>query len=327
MKKLTFLILTCALALSSCDNELEVAAPWKDIPVVYGILTPSDTAQYIRIEKAFLDPNTSATDIARIPDSLYYQELDAAIIDLSGNRRIQLVAVDGALEGYTRDEGVFAENPNVLYKALTDDIELQGGRRYRLEINRGDELPLVFTEIEQVERPNVKRPQQGEQVRFVYDRDYRVLWEEADNAFFYDVSFVIRYDEFPTGEPLEFETLELEWPVSRNSTQTESEILGVLFYQYLGDQLLADPDISRRFRGLDCFVRSGGEELFTFRQIQLANSGITGAGGELPQFSNMSEGLGILTSSDFDGVLDLGLHPETLDSLRGGIYTEDLNFQ
>ncbi|MEZ5030008.1 MAG: hypothetical protein R2787_01275 [Saprospiraceae bacterium] len=61
------------LTLVSCDNELDLVSDWKEIPVVYGFLSRSDTAQYIRVEKAFLDPATSAFVIAKNPDSLYFQ--------------------------------------------------------------------------------------------------------------------------------------------------------------------------------------------------------------------------------------------------------------
>ena len=47
----------------SCSNELDLVAPHKDIPVVYGILCPSDTAQYIRLERAFIDQSIPATEI------------------------------------------------------------------------------------------------------------------------------------------------------------------------------------------------------------------------------------------------------------------------
>ena len=322
-----WIIAALGLVLTSCDNDLVVTAPWKDIPVTYGILTPVDSIHFVRIEKAFLDPNTSAEEIARIPDSLYYDNLDAAIVDVSAGMRYQLEEVDATLEGYPRDEGVFAETPNILYKVLQDDIKLTSGRAYRLEFSRGDNLPLVTAEVEQVEPATIKRPVPNTELRFNYDNDFKVLWEQADNGFFYDVSLLINYDEWPTGDPLDVEALTLEWELGRNITGNEAEVLGIEFYEYLASQLEADPGISRRLIGIDCLVRSGGEELYTFRTIQLANSGITGAGGELPTFTNLSEGLGLLTTSNLDAVQDLGLHPETVDSLRNGQITGDLNFR
>ena len=46
----------------ACDNELNVIEPKQDIPVVYGFLNLADSAQYIRVERAFVDESTSALD-------------------------------------------------------------------------------------------------------------------------------------------------------------------------------------------------------------------------------------------------------------------------
>ena len=72
MKKLLLLLPVLALILSQCSNDFDVTADWKEIPVVYAFLNPKDSAHYIRVEKAFLDPETSAYTIADIADSLYY---------------------------------------------------------------------------------------------------------------------------------------------------------------------------------------------------------------------------------------------------------------
>ena len=70
--RLILLLCVFAFAMVSCDNELDTIEEYKDIPVVYGFISLSDTAQYIRIERAFVDPNQSALDLAQNPDSLYY---------------------------------------------------------------------------------------------------------------------------------------------------------------------------------------------------------------------------------------------------------------
>src|SRR5688572_25735004 len=108
-------ILAAIIVFASCDNELIVTDEWKDIPVVWGLLNESDTAHYIRVEKAFLDPTTSALDIARIPDSLYYDNALVSLRRISTGQIFPLERVNGDLEGYPREGGVFAETPNYLY--------------------------------------------------------------------------------------------------------------------------------------------------------------------------------------------------------------------
>ena len=104
-------------------------------------------------------------------------------------------------------------------------------------------------------------------------------------------------------------------------------MLGIAFYEHMSAELVADPSVHRFLTGVDLFVRSGGQELFEFRKVIAANSGITSIGGDIPQYTNISEGLGILTSSNTTQSLDFNLFPDSLDSLRFGFLTEDLNFQ
>ncbi len=77
MRKILVLLIACCVSVSlqNCSNEFELTEKWKDITVVYGLLDGSDTAQYILIEKAFLDESTSALLIAQNPDSLFYNNI------------------------------------------------------------------------------------------------------------------------------------------------------------------------------------------------------------------------------------------------------------
>lgn len=52
MRSILFFLIT-ALWVLSCNESFELNAPYEDIWVVYGVLNPSDTAQYIRISRAF----------------------------------------------------------------------------------------------------------------------------------------------------------------------------------------------------------------------------------------------------------------------------------
>lgn len=327
VKNTSVLFFLAALLFSSCNNDLSVTAPWKDIPIVYGVLSPLDTAHYIRIEKAFLDPEISALEIARIPDSLYYTNLDASIVDVSVGMRYPLQEVDGNLEGYIRDEGVFAESPNILYKADASDLKLVATNSYRLEINRSERQPLVTAEIEIVSRGAIVRPLPNTSLRFPYESLFKVIWRDADNAFFYDVSLVINYDEWIITDPSSIERMSVEWRLARNISQNDIEVLGITFYEFLAAELDADPALARFLSSVDVYVRSGGKELFEFRRVLRANAGITSVGGDIPQYTNLSEGFGILTSSNTSLSPGFDLHPESRDSLVNGNITDDLNFR
>jgi len=56
----------------SCKNDLNIIAPYKEIPSVYAILTPQEPIQMIRINKVFLGQG-NANVMAKVPDSVNYQ--------------------------------------------------------------------------------------------------------------------------------------------------------------------------------------------------------------------------------------------------------------
>ncbi len=318
---------TALLILTSCENDLNLTAPWKDIPIIYGVLSPADTAHYIRIEKAFLDPTISALEIARIPDSLYYDEIEAVLINIGTGERLTLQEIDGANDGYPRNDGVFATSPNILYKVSAADANLLPGERYRLEVTRSDQLPVVTAETTIVGRPTINRPQSGDKLRFASNSSYRILWSEATAAAFYDVILYVNYDEYNVADPSNIESKVAGWKVSGVTTNTEFEVPGIEFYKFLSASLESSISLRRIFKGIDIQVRAGGIELYEFQRVQLANTGITSAGGDIPQYTNLSEGVGIFSSSNRFARLNLELHEDSLDSLISGSFTRHLNFQ
>ncbi len=124
MKKL-FLPLLALMALSilpSCSEKFSVAAPYKSITIIYGLLDKGDTAHYIRVEKAFLDDNKSALVMAKDPDSSFFNNINVRIqkVSMAGvaiaSDTIHLSRVDLNLEGYPKDSGTFFNSPNYAYK-------------------------------------------------------------------------------------------------------------------------------------------------------------------------------------------------------------------
>ena len=122
MKKIITAIIVAAsiFIFQSCSQKFNVAAPYKQIVVVYGILDQKDTAHYVRIEKAFLDQSKNALTMAQVSDSSYFAQLNVIIkrFDFSYNQidTIQLNRVDMSAEGYPKASGTFFNAPNYAYK-------------------------------------------------------------------------------------------------------------------------------------------------------------------------------------------------------------------
>jgi hypothetical protein len=67
-----------ALALNSCKNDLNILAPYKEIPQVHAIITPQDSIHMIRVNKIYLGEG-NANDMAQVPDSVNYKAGDLTI--------------------------------------------------------------------------------------------------------------------------------------------------------------------------------------------------------------------------------------------------------
>ncbi len=333
MKKLLILASVASLfiGLGSCSNDFELIDTWKDIPVVYGLLTPTDTAHYIRVEKAFLDESTSALEIATQPDSLYYENAVVSIIRLATGQEYVLSKVDGNLEGFQRESGPFADSPNYLYKLKFGPLDsLMRNEKYQLVINRGDDLPLVTGETTILDFITIAKPNVGQSILWSYETDLDFRWSLStkESAAFFDAYIDIHYTETING--VEEEKV-IEWQVASNETNEENrfnvevEIPGESFFQTVAANIDGSVAAVREIGELKFRVLAGGQELYDYIQVNKVNTGITGS-QLLPNFTNMSEGYGIFSGTYVVEQTHL-LNFISRDSLANGQYTKNLGFQ
>jgi len=59
------------LFLSSCKNELNINAPYKEVPTVYAVFNPQEVLQIVRVNKVFLGEG-DANQMAQVADSINY---------------------------------------------------------------------------------------------------------------------------------------------------------------------------------------------------------------------------------------------------------------
>jgi len=318
----------------SCDNELNVVEDFKDIPVVYGFLSLSDTAQYIRVERAFIDESTSGLELAKIPDSLYYNNATVTIEHVRTSTQYEMTRVDGNLEGYVREDGVFAQSPNYLYKLKNSEINLIPEEEYKFILNRGDGSELIETSTILVGESDLKVPNvtTGQPIAFNSIDFTNMIWAGSPAAKIYNVIFDFNYQERELSSATPFEKKSVSWQAVRNFKTDEEngrvnvQIEGTNFYAFLKGAIEENPNIERRFDNLSIRISGGGEEIDDFVQIGSANLGITST-QDPPFFSNIEGGRGLF-SSTYDLVLnDVAITNQTLDSIKDGQFTKDLGFR
>ena len=330
-KSIPFLLLACLL-IWSCSNEIELNAPSKEIAVVYGILSPKDEVHYIRVEKAFLEDNTSALELAQRPDQLYFDNLEVALVRDSDGQQFRLVEVDGTLEGLEREAGIFATTPNILYKIASNQLTLQEEESYTLSIRKGDTDEVLATaQTTIVGQVRLNRPIPGANklpLRIEEEETFTVLWAAEATAQFFDLKMDIHFEEVPAnGSPLQ---KTLTWSIAKNVDAIDGpnriEVEGIEFYRFLASTLIEDVSLIRRINSIDIRIDAGGQELFNYINVGQANTGITSS-QVIPTYTNIENGLGIFASRNQLVEEGFFIDSITRDLLRNGELTKDLNFE
>jgi hypothetical protein len=174
---LILLTLVFHIVISSCSNDFELTEPETEIPVVYGMLSPSDTAIYIRVERAFIDSKTSALTLAKDISKLYFNDISVRLQQVTTGKEFALQRVDGNSEGYKRSQGAFADAPNYLYKIRKSDITLIPGQQYKIKIIKNDGVVLseaTTTLLNPLKNEDVTSPNASALLSFQNNIDFRV---------------------------------------------------------------------------------------------------------------------------------------------------------
>ena len=307
----------------SCSNDFDLVAPHVETPVIYGLLNANDTAQYIRVERTFVDKNTSANIIAQNPDSLYYEGITVSLTRVATGDTWTLTRVDGNNEGLQREEGVFATAPNFLYKIRTADMDLVTEEDYEIRIDGVFEDRTVSATTDVIEQPFLSMPQNESFIAFDRNRAVNIGWNPRGDLTIYAVTYIFSVDE--TMDGITKERI-LEWNVETATEKTNVEFLGLEFYSFLAGALEQNPSITRRMNRASFRLVAGNNDLKDYLRVTQANLGITSS-GEIPVFTNIENGLGIFGSRSTEIRERLGFRDTTIDSLVNSPITSALNFQ
>ncbi|MGH1337512.1 MAG: hypothetical protein ACRBFS_15420 [Aureispira sp.] len=350
------------LALTSCSNEVDVIGVWKDIPVVYGIMGRLDSANYIRIERAYLPPNKSALDVAKDVDSLYFDpnELDVEIWMLRPNGdtlpwRFPITRVDLRDEGFTREEGIFQHEPAYAYKTRdwTDsDILLKlhhhktGNTFYaQTETVRSDQSLILLTPTYS---RNPSRPFTWRGVDPSGDEVYNTVVIDVLTSFasIYDYKFRFHYDEYEVdGQGVEVpgtrKDQSIVWRavgdfIPSSGGQNKRTVNGESFYRFLGQNLsdVTGTNTRRCAGALEVFVVGGAASVRDYVLARKANEGFVGGLYPADPYSNIVGGLGFFATSDIlerkDRPADprmMDMSPLSYEHLSTGEFTNMLGFE
>ena len=339
MNRICYLLVSALIIIgfSNCSNDFDVTTGGTNSPVVYGFLSPKDTATFIRVERAFVDDNTSALILSQRPEELFFEDIDVTLS--SGGNTFTLNRVDGADEGLPRDPGIFVSSPNFLYKLVFPPGEsFIEGEDYELTImdNISDTLTTnVTTTI--VSEPVITFPDEGDDFDWSSSIEAQneifTEWRRDATAVIFDVRVRINYQEAIGGDINNLVTRSAEFTTNTNiepddedDTVVQIDVLATSILGGIGANVDPTGPGPRIFQSLEVIVDAGSQDLLSFITIGQANTGLTGA-TVAPIFSNVPGGFGLFSSRNSASVGGLILEDEALDSLIDGRFTSQLNFR
>jgi len=327
------------LACSSCSENFNVAAPYKPITVVYGLMDPGDTAHYIRIEKAFLDNNRSAIDMAKNPDSSFYSSLAVHLKEISAGSLLTddlLDRVDLNKEGYTKDTGAFFSTPNYAYKSKR---KLLPGNTYRLII-----MNTITGQVDSAETTIIDNFKVSDFSSAYYSVSFPNVHPEDD--------FKLTLASIPANAALYEGIITFHWSTRNGNLQkddsadysfasvTPANANSVIqlscpqsnFYSFLRNTVgYAGINEQRFLDSADLVVWAGSHDLLTYNLINSAQGGIT-ADMIKPIYTNIrsnnaGSAFGLFTARASTSLRKIPIDQQTLDSIEKNVVTLPLNFQ
>lgn len=351
-----FSMLLGLFAITGCKEKFDVAAPYKDITVVYGILNRQDTANYIRIEKAFLDQNKSAIDMSKVPDSSFYDSLKVELQETyNGNptKKIQLRLVNLNDEGYPKDPAAnslgFFTNPSWAYKFTQADIKLNPGQGYEYTLIITNNQTGRVDQSESIGIVNNDSLQGGGSfyIQYFTNLNYVVRFSRIAPAYTYSITgnvpsnatmieghLIFNYEDsnVVSGQKTRHSADYLFSSVSPVTTdnQFKLEVQDVAIYYFIRDALGPAPqNIARLMDSCQIKIYAGSKELYTYQQVASGQNGGLTSDQIKPNYTNMKgeNVLGVVGSRAYRVFNNAGIEDVTLDSMMVSPILSPLNIK
>lgn len=357
MLRVSGIFLAISFLVSSCDNELQTAGDFVETPVVYAMLNWQDAAHYVRVERAFIDKTTGATTLAADPAAIYFPNATVSLqkINNKTNAVVQttfMTKVDGATEGYPRMAGVFATTPNYIYKTtevldtatygvtVNNDRKRTALYRYGIKIYNDDSKKTYTAETRLInyfllDLPAANTVQQW--IPVAQNPKLRVFKLNApESAAVFDIDLHFEYTERQGAGSFQPKTF--IWKMARNLRAIDENGTNVLTYKVDPVELynvlnanlskVVDPTqlvrcgTSLKYRA---YVYAAGSDYANYTQFTSELSGVSSS-DVLPQYSNVKDGRGFMSSRCLYKSDAFVFAKETVDSIALSYRTSKLNF-
>lgn len=315
----------------SCNKKLTVNADWRDITVVYGLLSQNEDTSFIKITKAFLGEG-DALQFAKVPDSSTFPDkLDVKLEAWSGSTLVKTYDFD-TITIHTKEAGdsIFYYPSQLVYFNATGHLDQNN--TYKLKITHkktgvvdSATTKLVHNFAVDIPDPFIKRTE------YTAGHNFEVKFEPAYGGKRYQLVIRFHYLETTSGgtvpksfDWLLFNNMQVADPYDPAPVAIETFFNGDIFYTVVAGNIKEDPNVtSRAARGVDYIFSVASEDLNTYMEVTEPSLSII---QERPSFSNIYNGIGLFSSRLINEIDSITLGPNTLNALKTNPLTSKLKF-
>jgi len=327
MKRITLFVplIVLVLGFNSCETDIDVNAELEDLPVVYAAIDPANTTHYVKINKAFLQDNVSAVDLAGDQANFNYgaNELIVEVEELnSSGNVVKTYSLTRTENEIPKDPGIFDASVNVLYKFTEPNINQQS--TYRIRIFNTTLKKEITAQTEIVKNLIIIKPNNQSKTSFFagspstgnfIKQTFEV--RTGDDIGRVVPTLIFNYtDHFTTASGLD--SIPRSVRISLGEKKTTSNVGGETFLFDLSIPMLSHRKLNR----LSIEFLVAGTELNTFMEVNEPSNNIN---QEKPPYTNVINGLGIFSSranvlfTSLAGqgtIQDINLTPDTMRKLQ-----------
>ena len=323
-----------ALFLFGCSTDLEINAPYKNITIVYGLMSTKDASDvhFVKINKAFLGDG-DAFVFAQVRDSNEYRndELLARVEQLSNGQVVNTWTLNDTVIT-DREPGTFYSPDQTLYyfTAVLDEAS-----EYRIVCDVKGEQITARTAI--VNNFSIQSADANPNITINLKvsngyADWELNWSTGRYGKRYETYYRFNYGEVRgVGDTTWVSITRLmgvntaAGDITDNVNESmNASLVGEDFFRGIGNLVVEDPTVIKRvYKGIDFLFEVAGEDFHTY--LTLANP-TTGIVEERPDFTNVTNGYGLFSSRYSKQVIGKRLSNDSVDELVNGQYTGTLRF-
>jgi hypothetical protein len=256
------------LFLPSCSEEVNMIDGFSETPIIYGLLDQADSIHYIKINRAFIGPG-NWLEIAKIPDSSYFDQVEAKVTEIGGLNRIWTLK-DTIIQNKDENGAWYAPTQKVYYFETSTANPLNPTANYKLEvlINGGAIKVAGETKLVNGLGLNSATPSNSG-FNFVKNpgeyENASVKLSSTGNALIVNAEMKIWYAEYTNSQ---IQEKSFVWKLGESDVNNDFigfQAPGKTFYTLFRDNLVPNQDITKRvLRGIEITFVGGSEDLSNY---------------------------------------------------------------